>query len=99
MNPEPSALLFIGRSGPSIGPPKNLSKKSNGSCGSPPKGDLRRVLDCSLMIDSVLMFTTAGSTILAIFENSEESCVGEGIAIAAARGLKPGRSAFTDLLM
>jgi hypothetical protein len=45
------------------------------------------------------MFTTAGSTILAIFENSEESCVGEGIAIAVAPGLSPGRSAFTDLLM
>src|SRR5215475_10215933 len=99
MKPEPKALVFISRPGPSRGPPKNLSKKSNGSCGSPPKGALRRVLDCSLMIDSVLIFTTAGSTVLAIFENSEESCDGEGMAIAAAPGLTPGRSAFTDLLI
>ncbi len=51
------------------------------------------------MIVSVLMFTTAGSTCLAIFENSEESWDGEGIAIAVAPGEIPGLSAFTERLI
>jgi hypothetical protein len=44
------------------------------------------------------MLTTAGSTILATLENSEESWVGEGMAIAVGPGATLGLSAFTERL-
>src|SRR2546429_4877357 len=51
------------------------------------------------MIDSVLIFTTVGSTSLGTLENSDESWVGAGIAMALAADESAGRAASTDLLI
>src|ERR1700685_8084 len=83
---------MVPASGP-FWPPKNLSKKSwkgeaspalslsgSGSARCLPR---RRVCGF-LMVDSVLMFTTLGSSCLEIWEKALESCCGAGMVSGVA---------------
>src|SRR2546422_8411491 len=80
MTPEPRLCCLKSPGGPSGFPNwKNLSKKSSKGESSGAR-NRRRV---TWTVDSVLMFTTAGSTISAIFAKEFESSVGE----ATVRGL------------
>src|ERR1019366_7049370 len=72
-------------------PPKNLSKKSwNGVSSSPlpcswsGSGRTERRRCGFLMVDSVLMFTTLGSSCLEIWEKAAESCCGAGMVSGVA---------------
>src|SRR5229473_8526016 len=76
--PEPSERSRTAPPSPP-GPPKNLSKKSpNGFSSSSPGFWPPRRRAAGLIVDSVLMLTTAGSSDLAICENWLDICRGAG---------------------